>query len=226
MKRVWTIVWMLVVALGLVGVAHAQGQEQVIIFDGTVVDAQGQPGVGRLVVVFLNGREVGRDEAVCSDNVCRFEVVIMDNSGLGTLENDGLTYVHVKDLKVGVPQIFQGPTPPRNTRSNYAVMALDETIDQLPESAKQGRLAIYPDGGLAVFEPTRPPDLPRPQPRTAATPASAVALPNQATPVPIVLIALLALTCCGSLVGLLALGGLVVYLFRTRPAASSPVHYE
>ena len=210
MKRVWLVVWALVAALALGGTAYAQATPEHVIFDGTVFDAQGQPGVGRVVIVFMNGREVGRDEADCDGKSCHFEIVVADESGVGQRDSDGLTYVHVKDLYVGKPQVFVGPNPPQYQRANYAVMALTQTIDELPEQIKQGRVALFPDGGLVVFEPTRPPALPRPQ-------AEGISLATRAAQFPWLAVALLVLTCSGSLFTLLLLGGLIVFLaWRSR----------
>ena len=207
MKRVWLVVWSLLAALVLGGTAYAQATPEYVIFDGTVYDAQGQPGVGRVIIVFMNGREVGRDEADCDGRACRFEIVVADESGVGQPDRDGLLYVHVPNLTVGKPQVFVGPNPPPYQRANYAVMALTQTADELPEPIKEGRVALFPDGGLVVFEPTRPPALPRPEPRFA-TPAAQF---------PWLAVALLALTCSASLFVLLVLGGLAVFLaWRSR----------
>ena len=212
MKRVWLVVWAVVAALVLSRTASADVGPEHVIFEGSVFDAQGQPGVGRVVIVFMNGREVGRDEVDCDGKGCRFEVVVADESGVGQRDPDGLVYVHVKDLTVGKPQVFVGPNPPPYERANYAVMALTQTADELPESIKQGRVALFPDGGLVVFEPTRPPALPRPEP-LVVSPAARLAQ------FPWLPVALLALTCAASLFTLLVLGGLVVFLaWRRRPS--------
>ncbi len=211
-KRVWLVVCSLLAALVLTGTAAAQTPEYVI-FDGSVFDAQGQPGVGRVVIVFMNGREVGRDEADCDARACHFEIVVADEAGVGQRDRDGLTYVHVNDLYVGKPQVFVGPHPPQFQRANYAVMALTQTVDELPEQIKQGRVALFPDGGLVVFEPTRPPALPRPVAQTSVITANTAAFPWLA-------VGLLVLTCAGSLFTLLALGGLALFVaWRGRRVA-------
>lgn len=212
--RVLIVVLCLALGLGLTGVAQAQAEH--VIFEGTVVDAEGQPGVGRLVVIFLNGREVGRAEAECQAGVCRFEVVIADESGVGVKEADGLTHVQVNELKVGKPFLIQGRSTTPGQRANYAVIALADTVDRLPERLKQGRLVLFPDGGVAVFEDTRPPDLPRPAPRAP------VAQTGPAPDFPLWPMALLAVTCCGSLVMLAVLGGLAFFIFRQPTVQRQP----
>lgn len=183
--------------------AHAQGQGRLTVFDGVVVDAQDQPAANRLVVVFLNSREVGRAPTSCGGGACRFEILALDEYGVGDVGPDGLAYVHL-NLKVGQPEVIPVQAPGSGRRSNYAVMALNQPADQLPDVMQTGRLGLLPDSSVAVIEPTRPPQLTRPAGGAGRAPGVAAV-----RGFPLLEMALLALACCGTLLALPVLGALV-----------------
>ncbi len=212
MRRVWSVVAALVCAALLAGQVAAQGRTA--IFEGTVVDDQGQPDPGRLVVVFMNGREVGRNEVTCTADGCRFEIVVADNTNIGQVGRDGLVHVPMDTLHAGVPKVVQG-TPPSGPRVTYVVLALTVPAASLPQAMQQGRLGLFPDGGVVVIEDTRPPDLPRP---AAASP---VAQLQASGAFPWLAASLLALVCCLNLLGLIVLVGLGVLVARRQRSSQT-----
>lgn len=207
MKRVWILALAVVAALLATTAVAAQGRT--VVFEGSLVGEDGQPAGDKVVVVFFNTHEVGRGETTCDAQGCRFEILVPDETGIGSPGPDGLPHVQVGTLRLGQPATIPAPGggPPR--RPIYSVTALKDDPSSLPPAIQEGRLGLLPDGSVMVIEPTRPPAATRPAVATA-TVASFPWLP----------VALLALSCCGTLLALLGLGALAFVLLR-RPTPTS-----
>lgn len=207
MKRVWIVALAMLAALLAATTVAAQGRT--VAFEGTLVGEDGQPAGDKLVVVFFNTHEVGRGETTCDAQGCRFEILVPDETGIGSPGPDGLPRVQVGALRMGQPAAIPAPGggPPR--RPIYSVTALKDDPNSLPPAIQEGRLGLLPDNSVMVIEPTRPPAATRP----AAATATGVGFPWLA-------VTLLALSCCGILLALLGLGVLVFFLLR-RPSPTT-----
>lgn len=210
MRQVWILLMVLVGTLATASPATAQGHT--VIFHGEVVGEDGQPAGDKMVVVFFNTHEVGRGETICDAQGCRFEILVNDETGIGEVGQDGLSRVQVGVLTVGAPKTFQAPGggPPR--RPIYAVAALKDDPNNLPPAMQDGRLGLLPDDSVVVIEPTRPP--------AATGPASQPTVSAIGVGLPWLWVALLALSCCGTLLALMGLGVLVFFLLRRATATS------
>ncbi len=209
MRQVWILVMVLVGTLATAAPATAQGHT--VMFHGEVVGEDGQPASDKMVVVFFNTHEVGRGETICDAQRCRFEILVNDETGIGEVGQDGLSRVQVGILTVGAPKTFQAPGggPPR--RPIYSIMALKDAPNDLPPAMQDGRLGLLPDGSVVVIEPTRPP--------AATGPASSPAASAIGVGLPWLWVALLALSCCVTLLAMLAVIALIVFVLR-RPATA------
>lgn len=206
-------VWLIGLALGLAVLLRATplaAQGRAVLFDGTVVDEAGQPGGERVVVVFFNSREVGRGATACDAGGCQFEVVVADETGIGAPGPDGAPHASVGIIEVGKPVSMQAPGTTPGRRGVYVVLALKEAPAELAPALQTGRLGLLPDSSLAVIEPTRPPAPPRPAAQTTGIGVSGF---------PWLAVSLLALACCGTLLALAALMGLMVFALR-RPTTT------
>jgi hypothetical protein len=203
----------LVVAAALA--RQALEQTRTVIFEGAVVESQTQPGETRVVVVVESGHEVARGEAPCSSGHCLFEIVVSDDSDVGEVAPDGFAHVVMNNLEIGKPQVVAG-TSASGKRVSYAVMALKETADDLPPAMRDGQLGLFPDGGVAVIAPNRPPDLPRPGTEGAPAPTAQTPPPSE---FPWLAVGLLAVACCGSVLLLVVLAIVAYFYLRRRNTA-------
>lgn len=209
MLKIWKLVLALMLVLGAARVAQAQAP--VVVLDGNVVDTTGQPAHNTLVVVFLNSHEIGRGETECDGGTCHFEIAIPDDAGIGSAGPDGIPRVQVGTIKVNTPKLLETPPATGQRRAAYAVLALSEAASEMPSEMREGQLGLMPDGGVAVINATRPPDIPIP------SAASSFSISNGLAAV--AALTIMAAVCFTSLVTAAVAVGWLVYRWR-RPGPS------
>lgn len=127
-----------------------------LVVTGVIRPAGAASGTERLVVVFLDAREIGRSIAPCGPGGCPFRVVIPNTYGLvgQGREPGGAARLEMGQLGEAEPRTFEAPVLPTErgrTRHVYAVFALAGSVAQLPPEFHTGRLGMLPNGRIVVI---------------------------------------------------------------------------
>jgi len=168
-----------------------------LIFQGQVTSLTGEPADDRLVVAFLNGREVGRTITRCSQMGCTFTLAALwlDQAGQAPAPVD------LGQIPEGESRRYQVPgLPGEPGRRTYVIQVLAGDKDTLPPEFLSGKLGLLPDGQVLVISAGA---------RPAQGPPWPPGIPTDRT-----VIALLLLSCCAGLVAVLAGVAFVILIAR------------
>jgi hypothetical protein len=199
---------LVVAVLALLGVSCAAppgpAAQNQLVFHGTVQSMTGEPALDRLVVVFLDGKEVGRGITQCQATDCSFSVGVPNAYQLAdhTPSPSGPAQIEVGLVPEGESRIFPAVTTPdegNHPQHAYVVQVLAGPQTSLPPEFQAEQLGLLPDGGVVAIGG---------QPSNVTT--SAPAQPGTR----LMIVLALALACCSGLVALVA--GVVLVILWSR----------
>ncbi len=132
-----------------------------LVVTGVVRPATEARGADRLVVVFLDAREVGRSAARCEPSGCPFRIVVPNTYGLTGQgrEPGGAVRMDVGVIGEEESRTFDAPALPTErgrSRHVYAAYALAGPVEQLPPEFLSGRLGMLPGPSVIVITSARP----------------------------------------------------------------------
>lgn len=168
-----------------------------LVFQGQVISLTGEPADDRLVVAFLNGREVGRAITRCAGIRCTFTLaaIWLDQAGQAPAPVD------LGQIPEGESRSYEVPgLPGEPGRRTYVIQVLAGDKDTLPPEFLSGKLGMLPDGQVLVIS-------------AGARPAQGPQWPPR-IPVERTVIALLLVSCCAGLVAVLAGVAFVILIAR------------
>jgi|GEM_PF-6992368 len=129
-----------------------------LVVTGTVRPPAAASGSQRLVVVFLDAREVGRAVAKCGAAGCPFRIVIPNLYGVIGQKNEpgGAALFDVGEMAEEEPRTFEAPArpgEPGRSRHIYAAYALAGPVEKLQPELLTGRLGVSPESRIVVIGP-------------------------------------------------------------------------
>ncbi|OGO42006.1 MAG: hypothetical protein A2Z04_05705 [Chloroflexi bacterium RBG_16_57_9] len=129
-----------------------------LVVTGTVRPPAAANGSQRLVVVFLDAREVGRAVARCGPSGCPFRIVIPNPYGVIAQGNEpgGAARFDVGEMAEEEPRTFEAPalpSEPGRSRHIYAAYALTGPAEKLQPEFLTGRLGMSPGSRIVVIGP-------------------------------------------------------------------------
>lgn len=149
--------WALILSACRVGGDTTARPDQLVV-TGSVQPQGTATGTSRLVVVFLDAREVGRAVARCGSSGCPFRIVIPNPYGVIGQGNEpgGAARFDVREMAEEEPRTFEAPalpSEPGRSRHIYAAYALTGPVEKLQPEFLTGRLGMSPGSRIVVIGP-------------------------------------------------------------------------
>jgi hypothetical protein len=206
--------YLILVGLTLLGLActafPTPAAENQLVFQGTVQSLTGEPAVDRLVVLFLDGKEVSRTVTRCGNAACSFGLGVPNLYGLaGSAPSDpGSARIDVGLVPEGESRAFPAAALPEETGRGqhiYVLQVLAGPQESLPAELRAERLGLLPDGSVVAIG--------------GKPPASVTQTGSFDTRLLAALA--LALACCSSLLTIVA-GVVLVFVLTRRGRSEAP----
>ncbi len=133
-------------AAGCAGFPGLPGAQSHLVLQGQVISVTGQPARDRLVVAFLQGREVGRTTTRCTGELCTFRLALPWPAEAG----EPPAPADLGEVPEGESRPYQIQAGP--ALHTYIVQVLAGDKDELPAEFLSQRLGMLPDGQVVAIE--------------------------------------------------------------------------